>query len=169
VALPMPADPGLQAPNAKPGGPAQRPVAGPVVPLTTLSTEREELIGGGRAAPRPPQTDAVATRVMTKGEPIHGPSGRGDDFSWPRGSNAASTEPAVADPAAMPAPAAAIAKGAAKPGAANAPAGQQQKGGQLAGGPADAAPPAAETKPPVQRRARPEGLRLPQVLQGLFR
>src|SRR5499433_817298 len=94
VALPVPVEPGPQAPNAKPGGPAQRPVAGPVVPLTTMSSERDELVGGGRA-PRAPQTDATASRVMTKGEPIAGPSGRGDDFSWPRGSNAATAEPAV--------------------------------------------------------------------------
>jgi len=40
-------DPGPQAPSAKPGGPAQRPVVGPVVPLTAPSAEREELIGGG--------------------------------------------------------------------------------------------------------------------------
>src|SRR3984893_4856289 len=86
VALPVPVDLGPQAPNAKPGGPAQRPVAGPVVPLTATSVEREELIGGGRAATRAPANDATATRVLTKGEPIAGPSGRADDFSWPRGS-----------------------------------------------------------------------------------
>jgi hypothetical protein len=174
VALPVPVDPGPQAPNAKPGSPAQRPAVGPVVPLTTLSNEREELVGGGRAAPRSPQTDPAAARVMTKGEPIHGPSGRGDDFSWPRGSSAASAEPAVADPAAIPAPAPANAPATGRGAAKNAPAGQKSatnaQGGQLAGGPADAAaPPETEAKPQVQRRARPEGLRLPQVLRGLFR
>src|SRR5215475_14608470 len=34
VALPVPVGPGPQAPNAKPGEAAQRPAAGPVVPLT---------------------------------------------------------------------------------------------------------------------------------------
>ena len=46
-----------KAPNAKPGGPAQRPAAGPVVPLTVSRVAPEELIGGGRAAARcPPPT-----------------------------------------------------------------------------------------------------------------
>jgi hypothetical protein len=175
VALPMPVDPGPQAPNAKPGGPAQRPVAGPVVPLTANTAEREELVGGGRAAARVPQTDATAVRVLTKGEPIGGPSGRADDFSWPRGSNnSTSAEPVELTPApTASAPAAGTpAKGAAK----NAPAGQQKstatnaQGGQLAGGQTDpAAPPAAEAKPQVQRRVRTDGPRLPQALQGLFR
>ena len=44
VALPVPVDPGPQ-PNAKPGGPAQRPSAGPVLPLTAVRTAPEELIG----------------------------------------------------------------------------------------------------------------------------
>src|SRR6266702_3894010 len=51
VALPMPVDPGPQAPNAKPEGPVQRPLAGPVVPLTAMQAASEELIGSGRAAP----------------------------------------------------------------------------------------------------------------------
>src|SRR5262249_32478684 len=51
VALPVPVDPGPQAPNAKPGGPAQRPLSGPVVPLTAMQTGPEELVGGRRAAP----------------------------------------------------------------------------------------------------------------------
>jgi hypothetical protein len=81
VALPMPVEPGPQAPNAKPGGPAQRPTAGPVVPLTVWRVAPEELMGGGRAAPAP-TTDATAVRTLTKGEPLAAPSGRADDFSW---------------------------------------------------------------------------------------
>src|SRR4029453_5817263 len=50
VALPMPVDPGPQEP-AKPGAPAQRPSAGPVVPLTVSRVAPEELLGGGRAVP----------------------------------------------------------------------------------------------------------------------
>ena len=45
VALPVTADPGLLAPNGKPGGPAQRPLAGPVVLLNATSAEGEELLG----------------------------------------------------------------------------------------------------------------------------
>ncbi len=43
----------------------------------------DELLGGGRQN-RPPATDASTTRVLTKGEAILAPSGRADDFSWPR-------------------------------------------------------------------------------------
>ncbi len=96
VALPMPVDPGPQTPNAKPGSPAQRPAVGPVVPLTADSrVAPEELLGGGRPAPA---TDATVGRTLTKGEPVAAPSGRADDFSWPRG--AANVEPAAVEPAA---------------------------------------------------------------------
>jgi hypothetical protein len=176
VALPVPVDLGPQAPNAKPGGPAQRPVAGPVVPLTATTTvEREELIGGGRAATRAPAIDATATRVLTKGEPIAGPSGRADDFSWPRGSGSAvNAEPAVADPATSPAPATAAQPSgakAAKPAAALAgqrPATDAQASQANAG---DATTAPAEPKPQVQRRARTNSdvPRPPLSLQRLFR
>jgi uncharacterized protein len=99
VALPVPVDPGPQAPNAKPDGPAQRPLAGPVVPLTAMQAGPEELIGSGRAAPA---ADATATRVLTKGETVAAPTGRADDFSWPRGS-VLNVQPSAADLAAAPA------------------------------------------------------------------
>src|SRR5262245_53743883 len=98
VALPVPVDPGPQAPNAKPGGPAQRPLSGPVVPLTAMQTGPEELVGGGRAAPA---VDATVSRVLIQAEPVGWPGGRADDFSWPRGS-ALNVHPAAADPAAAP-------------------------------------------------------------------
>ena len=98
VALPMPVDPGPQAPNAKPEGPVQRPLAGPVVPLTAMQAASEELIGSGRAAPA---ADATATRVLTKGETVAAPTGRADDFSWPRGS-VLNVQPTAADLAAAP-------------------------------------------------------------------
>src|SRR5713101_5350690 len=74
VALPVPVDPGPQA--AKPGGPAQRPVAGPVVPLTAVNVSPEELLGGARAARPGAAADPTVTRVLTKGEPVAAPSGR---------------------------------------------------------------------------------------------
>ena len=48
VALPIPVDPAPQAPKAKPSVPAERPEAGPVVPLTVTRVAPEELLGGGR-------------------------------------------------------------------------------------------------------------------------
>jgi uncharacterized protein len=99
VALPSAIEPAL-VPGARPGGPAQRPLVGPVVPLTVLTTGQNELLGGGPARPAS-GTDPVATRVLTKGEAIAAPSGRADDFSWPRGS--AASDPSLADTSPMPA------------------------------------------------------------------
>ena len=90
VALPVP-DGGSPAPNAKAVGPAQRPAAGPVVPLTETRTAPEELVGGPAAA-------IGASVTLTKGEPLAAPTGRGDDFSWPRG--AVNVEPVAVEPAA---------------------------------------------------------------------
>jgi len=180
VALPVPVDPTPQNANAKPGGPAARPAAGPVVPLTATNTEREELLGApARGQQRtPPTTDATATRVLTKGEPIPGATGRADDFSWPRGSTV-NAEPATAEPAATPAPATATAPaGGAKPKPATAapPAGQrpatdaqaQTNAGQANAGQGN---PPGEPKPPVQRRARTnsDAPRPPVSIQNFFR
>jgi uncharacterized protein len=95
VALPIPVDLGPQTTKAKQSPPAQRPEAGPVVPLTVTPAAPEELLGGGRAASAP-ATDATVTRTLTKGETIATPSGRGDDFSWPRG--AVKVEPGALEP-----------------------------------------------------------------------
>ena len=91
VALPVPDGSPAPAPNAKAVGPAQRPAAGPVVPLTETRIAPEELLGGPAAA-----TGASVT--LTKGEPLTAPSGRADDFSWPRG--AVNVEPVAVEPAA---------------------------------------------------------------------
>jgi uncharacterized protein len=99
VALPMPEGP-------KPGA-GPRPVVGPVLPLTadTGGDNNDLLGGGGRTVPANP--DPVAVRVLTHGDPIAAPSGRADDFSWPRpGGNAAAEaapEPAATAPSAPPA------------------------------------------------------------------
>lgn len=162
VALPVPVDQGPQVP----GGPAQRPVAGPVVPLTSVKVAPEELIGGTRVPARAP-VDATATRVLTKGEPISAPSGRADDFSWPRG-GPANAEPVAADPAATPAPA--PAPTAAPPAAAKKPAtAAAPQTGQS--GRANPAAPQAQPGEPVQRRARTntDAPRPPLSIQGLFR
>src|SRR5262249_60634884 len=68
VALPVPDGSPPQAPNAKAGGPAQRPVAGPVVPLTETRIAPEELVGG-------PAAPTGASVTLTKGEPLAAPSG----------------------------------------------------------------------------------------------
>ena len=91
VALPS----GPIAPATPDGKPAARPVAGPVVPLTVNAGNSEELLGG--AGNSSPHGDAIATRVLVKGEPVTAPSGRADDFALQRGET--NVSPATAAPA----------------------------------------------------------------------
>jgi hypothetical protein len=97
VALPAPEEPVLaKPPEARPGAAMSRPLSGPVVPLTAApANEPDELLGGGSA--RQSNTDAVANRVLVKGEPLPAPAGRADDFAWPRRDVApVGTDPVVA-------------------------------------------------------------------------
>lgn len=159
VALPAPTGPGTPAPDAKPGGPAQRPAAGPVVPLTAMQAAPEELVGGGRASAS--ALDATASRVLTKGEPVAAPSGRADDFSWPRGS-ALNAQPTGPEPAVTPAPGPTPEDAAAKPS--QPPAGQRT--------PTADSNATSEQKPAAQRRPRrpnPYAQRPPAFFPNLFR
>jgi hypothetical protein len=82
VPVALPSDPGTPDTSIRPGGPAPRPLAGPIVPLVAPMVSTTELLGG---AGSPPTTvDALAARTLVKGEPLNAPSGRADDFSWPR-------------------------------------------------------------------------------------
>jgi len=85
----LPAE-GQPAPGAS-IGPAARPAAGPVVPLTGNVSAGEELLGGKIS--QPTHADPVANQVLVKGEPVAPAQGRADDFQWPRGGDAASAEP----------------------------------------------------------------------------
>ncbi|MGN6573156.1 MAG: hypothetical protein ACTHLO_17250 [Pseudolabrys sp.] len=89
------------APTVEPGKPAQRPLAGPVVPLTVTAPASEDLLGGAQATRV--HGDAIASQVLVKGEAISPQRGRADDFAWPPGS-ALRVEP-IAAPAAASAPA----------------------------------------------------------------
>src|SRR5499426_524774 len=102
VALPAP-EPQQQAP-ARPGLPAPRPMAGPVVPLTASTTTPEDLAGSGPARGAA-SNDPLATRVLVRGESSEAPSGRADDFSWPRaGADDGAIIPAAVVPTAAPTP-----------------------------------------------------------------
>ncbi len=90
VALPVPAEPEQQGRKGKPGG-SVRPMAGPVVPLTGANVGSEQALLGG------PGESPGATVGLSAGEAVAEPSGRADDFSWPRG--VVNVEPAVAEPA----------------------------------------------------------------------
>ena len=81
--------------RAKPGGPARGRSAGPVRAADGRPRPARGRADRRRRA-RPPAADATATRVLTKGEPIAAPTGRADDFSWPRGS-VLTLEPATDD------------------------------------------------------------------------
>ena len=99
VALPAP-----EGAPAKPGGGA-RPAVGPVLPLAAdTSVDSNNLLGdGGRTVPA--NADPVAVRVLTHGDPIPAPSGRADDFSWPRrGGDANANAEAAPEPAAVTPP-----------------------------------------------------------------
>jgi uncharacterized protein len=96
----------LPAPESGPAKPVSgaRPAVGPVLPLTAdTSVDSTTLLGdGGRSAPA--NADPVAVRVLTHGDPIPAPSGRADDFSWPRPGSDANAEaaPEPVTPAAPP-------------------------------------------------------------------
>ena len=95
IALPM----GPTGPLPGDGKSAVRPLAGPVVPLTSLTGNNDELIGGNAASAR---ADASATAVLVKGDAVMPAPGRADDFIWPPGTE----RPKVETPVATPAPAA---------------------------------------------------------------
>jgi uncharacterized protein len=152
VALPVPVEQGPQGPNTKPGGPAQRPNAGPVLPLTATNVGTDELLGSGRAG-RAPATDASANRVLSKGEPLAAPTGRADDFSWPRGT--AATEPLGNEPA--------------DAGSAAAGAGRSTTGGQRAAEDATQNGQAASGEPKRPRRTRRSDAPRPFSFPGMFR
>lgn len=98
----LPSGPVVLAPAE--GKSAVRPLAGPVVPLTVTPTNSDELVGG--AGGSTVHGDTIATRVLVKGEPLAAPSGRADDFAWPRSSDASVAQP---DAAVVPASASAAA------------------------------------------------------------
>jgi hypothetical protein len=78
----LPTEPATPDANAIPGQPAPRPLAGPILPLVASSVSSDQLLGG--PGTRPVAGDALAARVMLKGEPLSAPAGRADDFTWPR-------------------------------------------------------------------------------------
>src|SRR6516165_7076466 len=99
----------LPAPESAPktGTTGARPDVGPVLPLSTSEADSGDLVGAtGRSGQA--TSDPVAAKVLTRGDPLSAPTGRADDFSWPRpgaGANAAADiapQPAALTPAAPP-------------------------------------------------------------------
>jgi hypothetical protein len=99
---PAPATPDVAPAAAAPGKASAskaRPLAGPALPLISEPAEDSgELLGGAtKSRPSGPSVvaDAVAAKVLVKGEAMPVPAGRADDFAWPRRNVA----PVGADPA----------------------------------------------------------------------
>ncbi len=71
-----------EAAAASKPGPHARPLFGPAVPLIAeRAVESDDLLGGST---RQPAGDAIATKVLVRGESVPAPAGRADDFAWPR-------------------------------------------------------------------------------------
>jgi uncharacterized protein len=93
----LPTEPATPDAKALPGQPAPRPLAGPILPLVASSVGADQLLGGPGS--QPAAIDALAARVLVKGEPLSAPAGRADDFAWPRrevGHERVKGEPAMA-------------------------------------------------------------------------
>jgi hypothetical protein len=73
--------PGSDEANAE--GAGARTAIGPIVPLNDNAVESGELLGAHNG-PAPASSDSIATRVLSRGDAIHAPAGRADNFSWPR-------------------------------------------------------------------------------------
>jgi hypothetical protein len=85
MAVSIPEEPKVEAAAAAAAsrpGPHARPLNGPAVPLVAeRGSDPDDLLGGNT---RQPPNDAMAAKVLLRGEPISAPAGRADDFAWPR-------------------------------------------------------------------------------------
>lgn len=71
-----------EAAAASKPGPHARPLSGPAVPLVAeRAVESDDLLGSNT---RQPTNDAIAAKVLVRGEYVPAPAGRADDFAWPR-------------------------------------------------------------------------------------
>lgn len=158
VALPF----GPMGPVPADGKSVARPVAGPVVPLSVTSGNSDELLGGSGAVSA--RADVTAVGVLVKGDAVAAPSGRADDFIWPRGSVAPPSAPPVASAPPSAASASIAAPAVAKPEPAPAKPALTNETKPKAAPPPAAARPAspAEVRPP---RAAANAPRPPQPVQ----
>lgn len=78
----IPTGPGSPEADIRPGGPAPRPIAGPVIPLAAAMVGGDELLGAANV--RPVSVDPLAVKALVKGDALTPPPGRADDAAWPR-------------------------------------------------------------------------------------
>jgi hypothetical protein len=78
----------------------ERPLMGPVIPLTGTPKDKDKdsdsLLGAPGSSPT--LGDATATKVLAKGETVAAPLGRADNFAWPNGSQTKSAPAAPETP-----------------------------------------------------------------------
>ena len=79
--------------------PTERPLMGPVIPMSGMPKDKKDsdnLLGSSGS--NPIQGDAIATKVLAKGEAVAAPPGRADNFAWPNGNQAQSAAVAPETP-----------------------------------------------------------------------
>ena len=100
VPVALPSGPFEAAPSDS--KPTERPLMGPVIPLTGTPKDKDKdkesdnLLGAPGS--NPIQGDAIATKVLAKGETVAAPPGRADNFAWPNGSQTKSSATAPETP-----------------------------------------------------------------------
>ena len=94
VPVALPSGPAEPAPSG--AKPAERPLTGPVVPLTggAPPKDSDELLGGPGSSSI--HGDATAVKVLGKGATLGAMPGRADNFAWPSGNAARPATAAVA-------------------------------------------------------------------------
>jgi hypothetical protein len=87
----------LPGPEATPkSGPVgARPDIGPVLPLTSSAGDHASELLGGKDQSTRTTSDSIAAKVLSRGETLTVPTGRADDFSWPRPGSDASVGPEI--------------------------------------------------------------------------
>jgi hypothetical protein len=85
----------LPGPETTPrsGSASARPDVGPVLPLTIGGGDKGGQLLGAAVHSFETTSDAIATKVLGRGEPLAAPAGRADDFSWPRSGSDANASP----------------------------------------------------------------------------
>jgi uncharacterized protein len=91
--------------------PTERPLMGPVIPLTGTAKDKDKdsdnLLGVPGSSPT--LGDATATKVLAKGETIAAPRGRADNFAWLNGNQTEAAAAASETPIDQPKPEAPVA------------------------------------------------------------
>ena len=92
--------PGLET-TPKSGPVGAKPDIGPVLPLTAKGDDHGGALLGAEDHSKQTTSDPIAAKVLSRGETLAAPSGRADDFAWPRPGSDASTPEVSPEPVAV--------------------------------------------------------------------